>query len=64
MKELKEIIEHKLPGWNQNLMRMEFVAVVNENGLQKAENYGAEVATKAAEALRYWENHALPGKQV
>ena len=60
---LRDMIQH-LPSWNQATNRIEFVGMVNDAGLQNADIFGAEVATKAADALRYWEEHALPGKQV
>ena len=44
--------------------RAEVVVFVNEQKLLDAEKYGKDVAQKAKAFLRYWENHALPGKQV
>ena len=57
--------------YNLNLARMteyknriEVVNFMNEMKLLDADMYGEDVAQKAKAFLRYWENHALPGKQV
>ena len=47
-----------------NMKRLDVVVFVNAMALQDEETYGKEVAQRASEFLRYWENHALPGKQV
>ena len=44
--------------------RIEAVNFMNDMKLLDADTYGEDVARKAKAFLRYWENHALPGKQV
>ena len=49
---------------NKYKNRIELVGFVRDMALKNEDYYGKEVAQKAREFLRYWENHALPGKQV
>ena len=49
---------------NRYKNRIEVVGFVNDMKLLDADTYGEDVARKAKAFLRYWENHALPGKQV
>ena len=44
--------------------RIEAVNFMNDMKLLDADTYGEDVARKAKAFLRYWENHALPGRQV
>jgi hypothetical protein len=49
---------------NRFKKRMEVVGFVHDYEFDNEDKYDKEVAQKAEEFLRYWENHALPGKQV
>ena len=53
-----------LGSMNRYKNRIEVVGFVNDMKLLDADEYGEDVAQKAKAFLRYWENHALPGKQV
>ena len=49
---------------NKFKKRIDVVTFVHEMDFENEEKYGKEVAQRAREFLRYWQNHALPGKQV
>ena len=53
-----------LTNMNRFKKRMEVVGFVHDYEFDNEDKYDKEVAQKAEEFLRYWENHALPGKQV
>ena len=53
-----------LSSLNKYKKRSEVVSFVQEMDFKNEEKYGTDVAQKARAFLRYWENHALPGKQV
>ena len=53
-----------LNNMNRFKKRIDVVTFVHELEFENEEKYGKEVAQRASEFLRYWENHALPGKQV
>ena len=63
LKKLSEF-DANLDSMNKYKNRIEAAGFVNEMALQDEEEYGKEVAQRASEFLRYWENHALPGTQV
>ena len=54
----------KLDVMNRLTKRIEVVTFMGEMEFENKAKYGEEVAQKAKAFLRYWENHALPGKQV
>ena len=53
-----------LTNMNRFKKRWEVVGFVRDYEFDNEDKYDKEVAQKAEEFLRYWENHALPGKQV
>ena len=53
-----------LNNMNRFKKRREVVGFVLDYEFENEDKYGKEVAQRASEFLRYWENHALPGKQV
>ena len=63
---LKKLHEYtmNLSSMNKYKNRIELVGFVRDMALKNEDYYGKEVAQTAREFLRYWENHALPGKQV
>jgi hypothetical protein len=68
---MNKLISTKLREYNLHLAsmteyknRIEVVGFMNDMKLLDVDMYGEDVAQKAKAFLRYWENHALPGKQV
>ena len=53
-----------LVSMNKYKNRIEVVGFMDDMKLLDANVYGEDVSQKTKEFLRYWENHALPGKQV